>query len=133
MFNLNFKSASDNPNAYEEEEDMDKWWNNGFNWKEIEEKLTEKRKKFFSWNFRYEVIVGKAKHKTLQWKVAFLNSDINSKPQSDNIKKENVERFIDKLKDDDLFEEVEEEFNEYQEFEKFYLDSQKKQNLFVAR
>jgi hypothetical protein len=126
LFKLNFKSASDNPNAYDDEEgDIDKWWDNGLNNKEILKKLAEKRKKFFSWNFRYEVIVGLAKFETVQWKIAFLNSDINSKPQNENIKKDNVERFIVKLKKEDLFEELEEELLEYLEFEKFCLDSEK--------
>jgi hypothetical protein len=57
---LNAKSVCNDPNAYDHEDDyIEKWWNSRFTAKEIESKLSVKRKKYFSWNFRYDVIMGK--------------------------------------------------------------------------
>jgi hypothetical protein len=64
-------------------------------------------------------MINKFKSKPIQWKIAFLNSNINGHPQNNKIKKENVERFILQLKTDDLFAEFEDEIDEFLEFEKF--------------
>jgi hypothetical protein len=126
MFKLKFKSASDNPHAYNYEyNDRRKWWNNGLNSEEIEIKLANKGKKSFAWKYRYDKIVGMGKHKSMQWKIAFLNPNINSKPQSEIIKKEKIKRFITNLKKDNLFDEVEGELKEYLEFEDLHLSSAK--------
>jgi hypothetical protein len=70
------------------------------------------------------LIIGKYNHKSIQWKITFLNSNINSHPHSETIKRENVERFILNLKADDLYAELEGEINEFLEFEVFYLASE---------
>jgi hypothetical protein len=56
------------------------------------------------------------KDTSIQWKVAFLNA---------NIKKENLERFILKLKVGGLYDELADEIEEFLEFENFYLISEK--------
>jgi hypothetical protein len=123
-FSFEAKSLSNNPNAFDnEDEAIDRWWNKGLNAKEINLRLEEKRKKYFSRVYRYNLITKKFKVKPLQWKIAFLNSNINGHPQSKEIKEENVERFILQLKVDNLFAELEDEFDELLEFEKMYLAS----------
>jgi hypothetical protein len=51
--------------------------------------------------------VDKFKSNSIKWKVAFMNSKINSHPQSKKIKTENLGRFILQLKADDLYAEYE--------------------------
>jgi hypothetical protein len=98
LFTLEAKSLSNNPNACDVEDcDVEKSWNSGLNSDEINLRLEEKRKKYFSEIFRYNLIIGKFNQKSVQWKITFLNSNINSRPQSETIKKENIERFILKL------------------------------------
>jgi hypothetical protein len=82
LFTLEAKSADNDPNFYDDEDyDCKRWWKKGMNCKEINDKLFIKRKKYFSWQYRYDMIIGKFKQKSLQWKLSFLNAKINSVPQ----------------------------------------------------
>jgi hypothetical protein len=97
----------------------------GLNSKEINIKLARKRKKYFSWRYRYDMIIKEFKYKSIQWKISFLNSNINFIPQNDSIKRSNIKRLIKWLKADNLYDDWEDELNEFLEFEKFYLSSAK--------
>jgi hypothetical protein len=125
-FVLNAKSLSNDPIAFDDEDvSIDKWWDAGCNSDEISLKLEKKRKNYFSFAYRYNLVVGKFQHKTIQWKISFINSSINSRPQNESVKIENIDRFITKLKEDDLFDELEDEINEYFEFDKMFSEMTK--------
>jgi hypothetical protein len=90
------------------------------NAKEINLKLFEKRKKHFPWQLRYDMIMREYQYKTLQWKMTYLNGNINLIPQREAIRKENEKRFIKMLKINNLYEEWENELDEFMEFKIFY-------------
>jgi hypothetical protein len=117
------QSKSNNPNEFDDERFMIKeWWNDGFNEKEINSKLAIRRKNYFSWQFRYDMITTKLINNTMQQKISFLNAHINHIPQSEAIMKDNIERLIERLKEEDLYKEWQDELDEFLEFEKFYND-----------
>jgi hypothetical protein len=68
------------------------------------------------------------KNKSVQWKLAFMNSNINWIPQDEKAKKENLNRLILELKSNDLYDKLEDELNEYVEFEELCLNSTKLEN-----
>jgi hypothetical protein len=122
LFSLEAKSAKDDPNFYDDERhECKKWWKEVMNGKEINAKLATKRKKYFSWKYRYDMIVGEFKQKSRQWKLSFLNSNINSIPQNDSIKKDNIKRLIRCLKLDNLYDDWKDELDEFFEFENYVI------------
>jgi hypothetical protein len=118
------QSKSNDPNEFDDERFMIKeWWNDGFNEEEINLKLAVRRKNYFSWQFRYDMITTKLMNNTMQQKISFLNAHINHIPQSEAVVKDNIERLIERLKEEDLYNEWQEELEEFLEFDKFYAEA----------
>jgi hypothetical protein len=66
LVNLNAENESNDRNRFDDEGyTIDKWWNDGMNDKEINMKLFKKRKKYFTWQFSYDMLMNEYKYKIL--------------------------------------------------------------------
>jgi hypothetical protein len=68
---LNYRSMSNNPKEFDDEDfQIKEWWNKGYNNEDINRLLAKKREKYFSWQFRYEMITTKFNEESIQWKIS---------------------------------------------------------------
>jgi hypothetical protein len=93
-------AITDTPNAYynkEESQDINYWGKQGYSKIEIKRRLNTKRKEYFSYNYRFGTIIGEMENDPMEYKISFLNSKINGKPQHIFIQNNNIKRFRDMI------------------------------------